>query len=237
MNGLRREQMRIGLQVGLLEGGNGEQLHGSIDKLDHTGVYVWVPDSRYSTALPTALRGFLTKLSYEQAEAGAMWAQPATPKSGPPPTGPTGADLLAFLAFAKATGAVGEQAATGYRNAARHVLGAQVDGDATDITADPQTVIARFTATRRGELAPATLAQYASGYRRARTIYLQHLAAAACDTARVSVALSDGRAITLTVTVPGALTETERRQALGALSRHLAVVADRAPQPETGGAP
>jgi hypothetical protein len=237
VSGLRREQMRIGLQVGLREGGNGERLHGSIDKLDHTGAFVWVPDPRYSTALPRALRGFLTKLSYELAEAGAMWTEPAT-ACGPMPTGPTGADLIAFLAWAKATGAVAEQAATGYRNAARHVLAAQSDGDATDITADPAEAIARFTTARRSALAPATLAQYASGYRRARAIYLEHLAAAACDTARLNVALGDRRAITLTVTTPDTLTDAERSQALGALTRHLAAVPTSASgaAAETGGA-
>ncbi len=173
MNGLRREAMHVGLQVALREGGNGELLHGRIDGLDHTGVHVWIPDPRYSQALPRGLRGFLTRLTYEQAEAGAMWTQGAAT----PPGGTTGADLIAFLTWVKAAGLVGDHAATGYRTATRQVLAAQPDGQRADVSADPAPVIHRFAAARRGDLAPATLAQYASGYRRARQLFLDHRAA------------------------------------------------------------
>jgi hypothetical protein len=174
MNALRREAMHLGLHVALREGGNGEELHGVIDSLDATGVDVWIPDPHYSQTLPRGLRGFLTRLTYAQAEAGAMWqAQPATT----PPGGTTGEDLIAFLTWAKAAGIVGDHAATGYRTATRQVLAAQPDGQHTDVSADPAPIIHRFAATRRDMLAPATLAQYASGYRRARRMFLDHRAA------------------------------------------------------------
>jgi hypothetical protein len=173
MNALRREAMHLGLQVSLREGGNGELLHGVIDSLDHAGVHVWIPDPRYSQALPRGLRGFLTRLTYAQAEAGAMWTQPVAT----PPGGTTGEDLIAFLTWVKAAGLVGDHAATGYRTATRQVLNAQPDGDQTDVSAEPAPVIHRFAATRRDDLAPATLAQYASGYRRARQLFLNHRAA------------------------------------------------------------
>lgn len=173
MSGLRREAMHVGLQVALREGGNGELLHGRIDGLDPTGVHVWIPDPRYSQALPRGLRGFLTRLTYAQAEAGAMWTQGAPT----PPGGTTGADLIAFLTWVKAAGLVGAHAAIGYRTATRQVLAAQSDGDQTDVSADPAPMIHRFAAARRRELAPATLAQYASGYRRARQLFLDHRAA------------------------------------------------------------
>lgn len=173
MNALRREAMHLGLHVALREGGNGEELHGVIDGLDPTGVDVWIPDPHYSQALPRGLRGFLTRLTYEQAEAGAMWTHNATT----PPAGTTGTDLIAFLTWAKAARLVGDHAATGYRTATRQVLAAQPDGQRTDVSADPAPVIHRFAATRRDTLAPATLAQYASGYRRARRLFLDHRAA------------------------------------------------------------
>ncbi len=173
MSGLRREAMHVGLQVALREGGNGELLHGRIDGLDPTGVHVWIPDPRYSQALPRGLRGFLTRLTYAQAEAGAMWTQGAAT----PPGGTTGEDLIAFLTWVKAAGIVGDRAAIGYRTAARQVLAAQPGGQRTDVSSDPASVIHRFAAARRDELAPATLAQYASGYRRARQLFLDHRAA------------------------------------------------------------
>ena len=169
---LRREQMHIGLHVGLREGGHGELLHGVIDSLDDTKVHVWIPDQRYSPALPKNQRGYLTALTYQQAEAGAMWAQPATA----PPEGTTGAELIAFLTWAKAAGLLDGHTATGYRTATRQVLAAQPDGQHTDISGDPAPTVHRFAAARRHELAPATLAQYASGYRRARHLFLQHRA-------------------------------------------------------------
>lgn len=171
---LRREQMAIGLHVGLREGGHGELLHGVIDSLDDTKVHVWIPDQRYSPALPKNQRGYLTALTYQQAEAGAMWARFAIAHPG----GTTGADLIAFLAWAKAAGLVDGRTVTGYRTAARQVLAAQPDGQRTDVSADPAPTVHRFAAARRRELAPATLAQYASGYRRARHLFLQHRAAA-----------------------------------------------------------
>lgn len=170
---LRREQMAIGLHVGLREGGHGELLHGVIDSLDDTKVHVWIPDQRYSPALPKNQRGYLTALTYQQAEAGAMWAQSAAAHPG----GTSGADLIAFLTWVKSAGLVGGQAAIGYRTAVRQVLATQPNGQRTDVSADPAATIHRFAATRRRELAPATLAQYASGYRRARRLFLDHRAA------------------------------------------------------------
>ena len=185
MNALRREAMHLGLRVALREGGNGELLHGVIDSLDPTGVDVWIPDPHYSQTLPRGLRGFLTRLTYAQAEAGAMWqAQPATT----PPGGTTGEDLIAFLTWAKAAGLVGDHAATGYRTATRQVLAAHPDGQRTDVSSEPAPVIHRFAAARRDDLAPATLAQYASGYRRARQLFLSHRAARH----RAPASLSDG---------------------------------------------
>lgn len=174
---LRREQMSIGLRVGLREGGDGEHLHGVIDSLDQTRVHVWIPDARYGPAQPKNLRGYLTALTYQQAEAGAMWAEPQG-ASPPEPGGTTGADLLAYWNRMDRAGLVAHTTAAAYRTAIHRVLAAQPDGQATDIAAlDPAHAITRFTAAHRHTLSANTLIQYASGFRRARNLFLSHSAA------------------------------------------------------------
>jgi hypothetical protein len=166
--------MRIGLPVGLREGGDGEPLHGVIDSLDQSRVHIWIPDSRYSPALPKNLRGYLTALTYQQAEAGAMWAEPRG-TDPPAPGGTSGAHLLAYWRRMERAGLVAHTTAAAYRTAIHRVLAAQPDGEATDIAAlDPARAIARFTAAHRDTLSASTLIQYASGFRRARRLFLSH---------------------------------------------------------------
>lgn len=222
MNPLRREQMRVDLEVGLYEGGAGQRLHGTIERLDRQRVHVWVHDPHYSTALPLKLRGYLTALSYREAEGGAMWAEPDLP----PALGrATGNDLLAFLRGVQGAGLVGVQAARVYRVAVRRVLAQHPEGTGAEITGDPAETVARFTAACSGALAESTVTQYASGYRRAREIYLAHLAAST-DT-RVQIPLGHGRHITLSE--PADLTEGDRRTALDGLTARWTPPTDATP--------
>jgi len=225
---LRREQMSVGLQVGLYEGATGTRLHGTIESLDRFAAYVWVSDKSFSTALPMRLRGYETRMTYEQAEAGGMWAeQPDQGQSAP--RNANGHDLLAFWTKAHQAGLVGEHTASTYRAAVRRVLAAQPDGQDTEITHDPAEAIDRFTAANQTTLAPATLAQYASGYRRARKTYLDHHTNA-LDANRLEITLADGRSIT--VTTPGDLTDADRRRALTAVTSYLAPGPAPEPRPE-----
>jgi hypothetical protein len=211
---LRRQEMSVGLAVGLWEGGDGQRLHGVIESLDRYGAHVWIHDTAYSTALPRSLRGFVTRLSYEQAEGGAMWAEPATPLP-PSPTGATGTDLLAYLTDEARCGR--DRSALAHRTAARRVLAAQPDGEATDITTASAAVLARFADANRTALSESTLAQYASNYRSARRKYLRYLSAPDRPV-RLAIGLGAGRSIT--VTTPGPLSNADRDHALRILGEH-----------------
>lgn len=198
MSGLRRTVMRVGLQVGLYEGGTGERLHAAIESLGQDRVSVWVPDLRYSIILPRTLRGYLTALPYPAAAAGAMWPEPVT--ADHPGTGPTGRDLLAYWAWARRTGAD----ASRYHTALEQVLEAQPGGVGTDLAAlNVHDALARYRAAHAAARAASTLAVYSSHFRRALEIYLNQYATASPDATRQLITLGDGR--TLTVLAPPTL--------------------------------
>jgi hypothetical protein len=227
---LRREQMSVGQHVGLLHA-TGQLLHGVIEQLDTFAAYVWISDKSHSLTLPVHLRGYQTRMTYDTAEAGGMWAEPAE-SAACAPTGTTGADLLAFWTWARECGLFPAHAAANYQAAVRSVLAAQPDRLNTEITADPAEAVGRFTAANHDLLAPNTLTQYASGYRRARQLYLGYHVAGP-DANRLQITLADGRS--MTVTAPGDLTDADRRHALTALTAYLAPAPE--PGPEYTGEP
>ncbi|HEV2633547.1 MAG TPA: hypothetical protein VGX23_00280 [Actinocrinis sp.] len=205
MTGLRRDRMRVGLEVGLREGSNGERLHGAISALDCGRVQVWVPDLRYAVAPPRALRGYQTALTYPAAEAGAMWPEPVV--ADHPGPGPTGHDLLAHWAWAHRAGTSDQPHAPRYHAAARQVLEVQPGGAGIDLSAlDVADALRRFTAAHTGTRSANTLAALSSHFRRAMEIYLnQHATATPCST-KTLITLGDGR--TLTVLAPHQPTNT-----------------------------
>lgn len=202
---LAREHMSVEMHVGLYEGGTGQRLHGVIDRLDRYGAYIWVLDERYSAALPKRERGFLTRLSYEQAEGGAMWDEPVLAEELDRPA--TGRDVLAYWAWARDTKTAPHATAKAYLQGARTVLSELPTGLETEIeTLDVEAVISAFAAANHGTRAPATIAQYASSFRKAVTGFLRQRGTDQPGTLRRRITLPDGRAVT--VIAPAPATET-----------------------------
>jgi len=195
VSGLRRAAMRVGLEVGLREAGNGERLHGAISALGGDRVRVWIPDLRYSIILPSALRGYQSALDYPAAEAGSMWPEPVV--ADHPGPGPTGRDLLAHWTWAHQTGSSDQPHASRYLNAARQVLELQPGGVGTDLAAlDMKDARHRFTAAHSARPA-STLSALSSHFRRAVEIYRNQYAAAAPNATRTLITLGDGRTVTV----------------------------------------
>jgi hypothetical protein len=193
---LRREEMSVEMHVGLYEGGKGERLHGVIDRLDRYGAHIWIPDERYSEVLPKRDRGFLTRMSYQDAEGGAMWSEPVLPEELDRPA--TGRDVLAYWAWAREARTVPDTTAKAYLQGARTVLGHLPAGIDTEIeTLDVEAVIAAFTAANHGTRAPATIAQYTSSFRKAVGGFLRQRGQDAPGTVRRRITLPDGRRITV----------------------------------------
>jgi hypothetical protein len=142
----------------------------------------------------------------------------------PPPAHATGADLLAYWSNPNQKQQCSAHTAAIYRSAVRSVLAAQPHGHASDITPAPAPALARHAAANQGILADKTLLQYTSNFRCARRIYLAHLTAR--DGSHIAISLEGGRS--LTVTIPGPLTDADHRRVLAALAERLA------PAPETG---
>lgn len=202
---LRREEMSVEMHVGLYEGGDGQRLHGVIDRLDRYGAYIWVHDEHYGQALPKRERGFLTRLSYEDAEGGAMWGEPVVTEELDRPA--TGRDLLAYWAWARDAKTVPHATAKAYLQGARAVLGHLPAGLDTEIeTLKVEAVIARFTAANRGTRAASTIAQYTSGFRKAVGGFLRQRGIDQLGTVRRRITLSDGRSVTVIAAAPA--TET-----------------------------
>lgn len=205
MTGLGREQMRVGLEVGLREGGDGERLHGAISALDGGRVRVWIPDLRHAVTVPRTLRGYQTALTYPAAEAGSMWPEPVV--SDYPGPCPTGHDLLAHWAWAHRAGTSDQPHASRYHAAARQVLEVQPGGVSTDLCdLDMADAVQRFTATHTGTRSANTLAALSSHFRRAMEIYLNQHDTATPSATRTLITLGDGR--TLTVLAPHQPTST-----------------------------
>ena len=202
---LRREEMGVEMHVGLYEGGEGERLHGVIDRLDRYGAYIWIPDERYSQALPKRERGFLTRMSYEDAEGGAMWSEPVLPEELDRPA--TGRDVLAYWAWARDTETAAHATAKAYLQGARTVLNHLPAGLDTEIeTLDVEAVVAAFTAANHGTRAASTIAQYTSSFRKAVAGFLRQRGCDAPGTIRRRITLPDGRR--MTVIAPDPATET-----------------------------
>ncbi|MBR7830625.1 hypothetical protein KDK95_30265 [Actinospica sp. MGRD01-02] len=196
MTPLRREEMSVAMHVGLYEGGEGERLHGVIDRLDRYGAHIWIPDERYSTTLPKSERGFLTRLSYEQAESGAMWSEPVLPEELDRPA--TGRDMLAYWAWAREAKTAAHATAKAYLQGARTVLNHLPAGLDTEIeTLDVEAVIAAFTAANHGTRAPSTIAQYTSSFRKAVAGFLSQRGHEVPGTVRRRITLPDGREVTV----------------------------------------
>lgn len=194
--GLRLDQMHEGMEVGLREGGGGARLHGTIHSFAPDTVRIWVPDLRYSTALPRALRGFLTALTYPQAEAGALWSEPMVAQDVD--TAPTGRDLLAYWEWARKAGIVSKPTSASYLHGARTILEHLPHGLDTDLSAlDLKAAISGYSAAHAGELAASTIAQYTSAFRRAVTLYLHQRTGEEPGTVRTRIALPDGRTVTV----------------------------------------
>ncbi|WP_034270828.1 hypothetical protein [Actinospica robiniae] len=166
--GLARQEMSEGLEVGLIEPGTGARWRGTILSLAPHGARVWVPTPHTSDArIRPQDRGFLTTVTYQAARSGAMWAEQ------PAPEHPCGRDLLEYWAWARRTGRVKRPSATAYLHGARKVLAELPDGYDTDLkTLDVEDAISRYRRAHHGELAPASITQYTSGFRRAITRYL-----------------------------------------------------------------
>jgi hypothetical protein len=200
MTPLRREQMSVEMHVGLFENGDGARLHGVIDRLDRDGAHIWVPEVRPK---PRCAKGFLTRLSYEQAEAGAMWSEPVLPEELDRPA--TGRDVLAYWAWARDTESAAPATAKAYLQGARTVLSHLPAGLDTEIeTLDVEAVVAAFTAANQGTRAASTIAQYTSSFRKAVAGFLSQRGHDVPGTVRRRITLPDGRA----VTVIAASTET-----------------------------
>jgi len=186
----------VEMHVGLYEGGEGERLHGVIDRLDRYGASIWIPDERYSIALPKRERGFLARLSYEQAEGGAMWSEPVVTEELDRPA--TGRDLLAYWAWARDTKTAAHATAKAYLQGARTVLNHLPAGIDTEIeTLNVEAVIAAFTAANHGARAPATIAQYTSSFRKAVSGFLRQRGTDQPGTVRRRITLPDGRSVTV----------------------------------------
>jgi hypothetical protein len=193
---LRREEMSVEMHVGLYEGGEGERLHGVIDRLDRYGAYIWIPDERYSEVLPKRERGFLTHLSYEDAEDGAMWSEPVLPEELDRPA--TGRDVLAYWAWARDAKTAPHATAKAYLQGARTVLNHLPAGIDTEIeTLDVEAVIAAFTAASHGTRAATTIAQYTSSFRKAVAGFLRQRGQDVPGTVRRRTTLPDGRRVTV----------------------------------------
>ena len=168
--GLTRGQIREGLAVGVIETGTGMRWCGIVHSLTADEVRVWIPSVRIGDKLTRPEdRGFLTSVTFAAAEAGALWIEHHAPEH------PTGRDLLAYWGWAKRSGLVTRPSAAGYLQGARTVLADLPDGYDTDLRSlDLEAAIARFTDAHQGDLAPASIAQYTSGFRRAVRRYLTH---------------------------------------------------------------
>ena len=91
-----------------------------------------------------------------------------TPDTSAPTPGRTTSDLLAFLDYTRRAGLLPETSIATYRQGLLRILSAQPDPQAADIiTLETEAAIARFTAANP-DLAPASLRQYASGFRKAQ---------------------------------------------------------------------
>ena len=200
---LARAEMSVEMHVGLYEGGCGQRLHGVIDRLDRHGAYVWVPDERYSRTLPKRERGFLTRLSYEEAEGGAMWGEPVVTEELDRPA--TGRDVLAYWAWARDTKTVAHATAKAYLQGARSVLSQLPTGIDTKIeTLDLEAVIAAFAAANVGTRAPSTIAQYTSSFRKAVKEFLRQRGTEQPGTVRRRITGPDGRSMTVIASAPAA---------------------------------
>lgn len=165
---LTRSEIREGLPVGLIEDGTGQRWRGIVHSLTPDEVHVWIPGARADgTPFRPESRGFLISLTFSAAEAGAMWIEYGSPER------PTGRDLLAYWSWAKRYGLVNRPSAAAYLQGARAVLASLPNGFDTDLrTLDVDAAIAGFARARREDLAPASVSQYASGFRRAIRRYL-----------------------------------------------------------------
>jgi hypothetical protein len=207
---LARAEMSVEMHVGLYEGGCGQRLHGVIDRLDRYGAYIWVPDERYSTVLPKRERGFLTRLSYEEAEGGAMWTEPVVTEELDRPA--TGRDLLDYWAWARDAKTAPHATAKAYLQGSRTVLGHLPAGLETEIeTLDLEATIAAFTAANHATRAPATIAQYTSSFRKAVTGFLRQRGIDQPGTVRRRITGPDGRSVTVIAPAPA----TERGEPNG----------------------
>jgi hypothetical protein len=170
--GLTRAEMRQGLDVGLIEPGTGARWRGTIHSLAPHGARVWIPTPHLGdTRTRPQERGFLTTVTYQAAHEGAMWVEQAVPEH------PCGRDLLEYWALARRTGRVKRASATAYLHGARKVLAELPEGYDTDLgTLNVEDAIARYRRTHRGGLAPASITQYTSGFRRAIARYLAETA-------------------------------------------------------------
>jgi len=205
---LRREEMSVDQHVGLFEGGDGQRLHGVIERLDRYGAHIWVSDDRHGKTLAKRDRGFLARLTYEQAEDGAMWSEPVITEDLA--ARPTGHDLLDYWGWARKTTSVAHATATSYLQSARTILGQLPGGLATDIeTLDVEAAISAYTVANRGLRAPSTIAQYASGFRNAVAGFLRQRGTDQPGTRRTRTTLGDGRAVT--VITPAELPAPARR--------------------------
>jgi hypothetical protein len=198
---LVREAMSVEMHVGLYEGGHGQRLHGVIDRLDRYGAHVWVSDERYSTTAPKRERGFLTRLSYEDAEGGAMWREPVIAEQLDRPA--NGRDVLAYWAWARDTNTVAHATAKAYLQGARTVLSYLPAGLDTEIeTLNVEAVIAAFVAANHGTRASATIAQYTSGFRKAVAGFLHQRGTNQPGTVRRRITGPDGRVVTVIAPAP-----------------------------------
>ena len=94
-----------------------------------------------------------------------------------PPTGTSGADLAAFCTHLRDAGLVTQHTGEAYRLAVRRVLSTRPGWQHTDVTGlDLDETIERFTRAHQGDLAEATIGQYASGFRRAHALFTAHRA-------------------------------------------------------------
>ncbi|WP_157435816.1 hypothetical protein [Actinospica robiniae] len=170
--GLTRAEMSEGLDVGLIDQGTGARWRGTIISLAPHGARVWVPTPHAGDAnIRPQERGFLTTVTYQAARSGAMWAEQPVPER------PCGRDVLEYWAWARRTGRVRRPSATAYLHGARKVLAELPDGYDTDLkTLDVEDAIAHYRRARRGDLAPASITQYTSGFRRAVIRYLAETA-------------------------------------------------------------
>ena len=199
---LRRAEMSVEMHVGFFEHGDGQRLHGVIEHLDRDGAHIWVPDTR---PLPKRAKGYLTRLSYEQAEGGAMWSEPVLPEELDRPA--TGRDVLAYWAWARDAKTAAHATAKAYLQGARTVLNDLPAGVDTEIeTLDVEAVVAAFTAANHGTRAPSTITQYTSSFRKAVGGFLRQRGHHGPGTVRRRITLPDGHAVTVIAPDPAAET-------------------------------